>query len=187
MIKIAVVYFTKTDVTGQLVKSAVKGIENTGAEAFAYAIQGTQIVEGRFVDEDIFKTISECDGVIFASPTYMGGVAAQFKAFADATGGIWSQQLWSGKVAAGITCGAGLNGDQSGTLSYFMTFASQHGMCWLGLDIAHGITHRDLNRLGCSTGVVAHSSGGQVNDDDLATAEYLGARVAKMANATKIL
>jgi len=35
----------------------------------------------------------------FGSPTYMGGPAAQFKAFADATGDRWAARTWANKVA----------------------------------------------------------------------------------------
>ena len=56
-------------------------------------------------------------------------------------------QEWAGKIAAGITSGTGLNGDQSSTLQYFSTLASQHGMYWIGIDTAYGNKEQALNRL----------------------------------------
>jgi NAD(P)H dehydrogenase (quinone) len=68
----------------------------------------------------------------------MGGVSAQFKAFADATSELWCQQEWAGKIAAGFTCGSAMNGDQTSTLQYLVTLANQQGMLWVGLDSAQG-------------------------------------------------
>ena len=180
MIKIAVIYFTKTDVTGKLVKSLIRGIEETGGNSVVeHYIQGHEIVEGRFINQDIFIKLRECDAIVFGSPTYMGGVAAQFESFADATSELWCNQEWSGKIAAGFTCGSAMNGDQTSTLQYLITLSNQHGMFWVGLDSAHGYKDRGINRLGCQLGVVAHSSDGVANEIDLASAFYLGNRVAE--------
>ncbi len=72
------------------------------------------------------------------SPTYMGGAAAQFKAFIDATSDEWSKQRWANKIAAGFTCGSSLNGDQTACLQAMNTLASLQGMLWVGLDTACG-------------------------------------------------
>jgi len=175
--KVGIVYFSKTDVTGDLVKAAASEIKNNGLNVFEYKIQGSEIIEGRFENNKVFDELFLCDAIIFASPTYMGGVAAQFKAFADATSDFWESQQWSTKIAAGITSGSALNGDQSSTLQYFSILASQHGMCWIGLDSIN--TNGSLNRLGCQLGVVAHSYDGTVHQSDLNTAKYLGSRVSK--------
>lgn len=73
------------------------------------------------------QSLQECDVIIFGSPTYMESVAAQFKAFADATSYFWSSQRWAGKVAAGITSDTGLNGDQTSTLQYLSPFQVNMG------------------------------------------------------------
>ena len=180
MIKVAVIYFTKTDVTGKLAQSLISGLKDSGeANVIEHRIQGHEIVEGRFVNHDIFSKLSDSDAIIFGTPTYMGGVSAQFKSFADATSELWCDQSWSGKFAAGFTCGSAMNGDQTGTLQYLVTLSNQQGMLWVGLDSAHGYKDYGINRLGCQLGVVAHSSGGEVHEADLATAKYLGQRVAK--------
>lgn len=178
MLKIGIVYYSKTDITGQLVKAAASEIKNSGLNVFEYKIQGSEIIEGRFVNDKVFDELLFCEAIIFASPTYMGGVAAQFKAFADATSNFWESQQWSTKIAAGITSGSALNGDQSSTLQYFSILASQHGMCWIGLDAIN--TNGSLNRLGCQLGVVAHTDDGIVHKSDLNTAKYLGARVSNL-------
>jgi multimeric flavodoxin WrbA len=174
--KVGIVYFSKTDVTGQLARAAANAVKNNGLNVFEYKIKGSEIIEGRFDNSKVFDELLLCDAIIFASPTYMGGVAAQFKAFADATSYFWESQPWSTKIAAGITSGSALNGDQSSTLQYFSILASQHGMCWVGLDKIN--EDGSLNRLGCQLGVVAHSDNGTVHQSDLNTAKCLGTRVS---------
>jgi multimeric flavodoxin WrbA len=179
--KVAVAYFTKTDVTGALAKALQAGLAASPfVEVVSIQIQGKQILEGRFCAPEVFEQLADCDAIIFGSPTYMGGVAAQFKAFADATSELWCKQQWAGKLAAGFTCGSALNGDQTSTLQYLVTLANQHGMLWVGLDISSGYDERELNRLGCQLGVVAQSSNGELHPSDVATACYLGERVAKL-------
>ena len=175
---IGIVYFSNTDITGKLVRETANVIEESGMSVFVYHIDGTEIIEGRFNKAIVFDQLEKCSAIIFASPTYMGGPAAQFKAFADATSPIYSNQGWNGKLAAGITSGSGLNGDQSSTLQYFVTLASQHGMSWLGLSsITSTNTELKINRLGCQLGVVAHSETTLVNANDLQTAKHLGKRI----------
>lgn len=177
MIKIGVVYFSITDVTSTLVSAVCKALTEQNISFISHRIVGTEIVEGRFVNNDLMAELHTCDAIIFASPTYMGNVSAQFKAFADATSDFWQRQAWSGKIAAGITVGSGFNGDQSSTLQYFSTLASQHGMIWIGLDAPFSDSEKNVNRLGCQLGVTAHSLDGNVHEKDLRSATYLANRV----------
>ena len=89
MAKVGIVYFTQTGITGELVKATISGVGSAGLEVFSHQIKSTEIVEGRFVNLDVFHILKSCNAIIFASPTYMGGVAAQFKAFAEATSEFW--------------------------------------------------------------------------------------------------
>ena len=183
MAKVAVIYFTKTDVTGQLAQAVMSGLQENGVDdILEHKIDGKEIIDGRFINPALFESLKTCDAIIMGSPTYMGGVSAQFKSFADASSDFWSDQYWSNKIAAGFTSGSALNGDQSSSLQYLSTLANQHGMYWVGLDLPRGGRDYGLNRLGCQLGVVAQSDDGQVHEVDLATARYLGARVATLAN-----
>ena len=186
MERVCVIYFSKNGATAQLAQAAVEGIRSNACEAYLYEIKGAEIHEGRFVNLENLPEITKSKAIILASPTYMGGIAAQFKAFIDSTGDIWSTQGWAGKIAAGITSGSALNGDQSSTLQYLSLFASQHGMLWAGLDVAFDYNQLGLNRLGCQLGVVAESKHNQVNPIDLKTAEYLGSRVARLVRLKNI-
>ena len=181
MARIAVVYFSQTGMTNQLAKAVISGInDNKNVSVLEYQIVGKDIKEGRFVNPTLFDALQTCDAIIIGSPTYMGSVSAQFKAFADATSELWSKQQWADKVAAGFTSGSALNGDQSTTLQYLITLACQHGMYWVGLDAAHGFKDHGVNRLGCQLGVVAQADGAVANEMDIASARYLGVRVSKL-------
>lgn len=177
MISIAFIYFSNTDVTGQLIDAAQQAITEDGIHCVSHQILGSEIIEGRFINPKLMSSLHQCDAIIFASPTYMGNAAAQFKAFADATSDFWSSQRWAGKVAAGITSGTGLNGDQTSTLQYFITLASQHGMIWVGLDAPYNEQKNSINRLGCQLGVTACSPNGDVHPADVDSAKYLARRV----------
>ncbi|MDG2679777.1 flavodoxin family protein, partial [Vibrio parahaemolyticus] len=55
MSKIAIIYFSKTDVTGQLARAIAAGVEQQGikqqgeCEILSHRIEGSEIIEGRFV------------------------------------------------------------------------------------------------------------------------------------------
>jgi len=53
--------------------------------------------------------LAEADGFVFGFPTRFGMMAAQFKAFLDATGGLWRAQALAGKPA-GIFYSTGSQG-----------------------------------------------------------------------------
>lgn len=182
MSKLGIVYFSVTGTTELLAQEIEKSASLVKkVEVQSFCINKKQLVDGRFIDQEMLAQLNACDAIIFGSPTYMGGVASQFKAFADATSEIWCEQLWANKLAAGFTCGSAPNGDQSSTLHYFFTLACQQGMLWVSIDAAHGYTKKHINRLGSQLGVVAHVNGEGVHEVDKATAEYLGQRVAMLA------
>ena len=101
MIKIGIVYFSVTDVTGKLVRAVCEELTEQKVLFISHQIVGAEIIEGRFVNKKLMNELHNCDAIVFASPTYMGNVSAQFKAFADATSDFWEDQIWAGKIAAG--------------------------------------------------------------------------------------
>lgn len=187
MKKVAIIYFSKTNTTANLAKAIAKGLDIYEIKIVNLCILGKDIIEGRYViNQRVLEQIAECEAIIFGTPTYMGNVSAQFKAFMDSTSELWVTQSWSGKLAAGFTCGSGPNGDQSNTLMTLVTFANQHGMLWIGLD-THFMIDNQLNRLGCQTGIVANAidtknNDIKVNKQDFMTAKYLGKRIGGMLN-----
>jgi multimeric flavodoxin WrbA len=181
MPRIAIVYFSKSNVTTKIANAIISGIkQEDGITVIEHRIEGHEIIEGRFENSELFQQLKSCNAILFGSPTYMGNVSAQFKAFADASSEYWQGQEWADKISAGFTSGTGLNGDQSSTLQYMSTLASQHGMLWVNIDSSYGSGNSELNRLGCQLGVVSQTTSSTVHEVDLATAKHLGRRVAKL-------
>jgi len=184
---LAIIYFSATEHTAQLA-DAIRRAAADHVEVREHRIAGAEIVSGRFRKAAALELVDTASGVIFGSPTFMGGPAAEFKAFADATSDRWTEQRWRDKVAAGFTSGTCPNGDQSHTLTYFTVLAAQHGMIWCNLDIPGGEDPSGRNRLGTQVGVASQTTSEPVSASDLLTAGHLGRRVAllvtKLARAS---
>lgn len=182
MSRIAVIYHSPGGTTRALAEAACAGAESVPeTDAFKVEICGRAIVEGRYIDSSVLAQLDTCDALIFASPTFMGSVSAQFKAFMDGTSERYSERRWRDKLAAGITIGSSASGDQLHTIQTLQIFASQHGMLWTSIDLPANFHPQDLNNQGAQSGLIAHAPGGKVNSRDLCTAEYLGRRIALIA------
>lgn len=128
------------------------------------------------------------DGFVFGSPTYLGGVSAQFKSFMDATGRLWKSHALKGRLASGFTVSALPSGDKQSTLLSMFVFAMQHGMFWVGNAILpeqhRGVPYDEAaNRLGSWSGLMAqagHSApANSFAPGDIKTARMFGANIAK--------
>lgn len=184
MVNICIVHHSITGTTSRLAASVLEGVDSVdGCIGTVHAINGEDIVDGRFKNEAVFRELDASDAIIFGCPTYMGGPSAQFKALADASSDRWEAQRWEGKLCAGFTVGSNPSGDQLATLQYFTILAAQHGMLWVSLDIPGGCDPQGRNRLGAQLGLVSQSTNTVVPDVDLVTAKYFGARVARKALA----
>ena len=78
----------------------------------------------------IYDSLRHCDGLILASPVYMGLVSGQVKVMMDRTVVFRAGDRFelSGKVGAGIACGGFRNGGQELTLQCMHTFFLQQDM-----------------------------------------------------------
>ncbi len=182
MSKVAIVYHSGYGHTQALAEAVARGIEAV-AGAQAALIPVTE-AEARAEELDA------ADAIIFGSPTYMGGVTADFAKFKDWTSKRWMTRAWQNKLAAGFTVSASWGGDKQNTLYQLLTLAAQHGMVWIGLGLPPGNNHSkgspdDLNRTGASIGVMAQANGDQgvegIGQSEFRTAEALGRRVAEAA------
>jgi NAD(P)H dehydrogenase (quinone) len=133
MTTVSVVYFSGTGHTHLMAEAVAAGsgqVPDTTVELLR--ITGDHIEKGRWKDDAILETLGRSDAIIFGSPTYMGGVAAQFKAFIDGASYVWFTQGWKDKIAGGFTHSGSLSGDKQGTLLYLGVNAAQHSMIWVG-------------------------------------------------------
>ena len=175
------------------------GYGHTARQAEAVA-RGARLVPGTAVElinvdelsDEQWEILDRADALIFGAPTYMGSPSAKFKLFAEATSKAWGDNLrWKDKIAAGFTNSQNINGDKLNTLVAFAILAAQHGMHWVSLGLYPGwnmstASADDLNRLGSFLGAMAQSDGDASPEvappaSDLLTAEYLGRRVAEVA------
>jgi len=136
MTTLTVVYHSGTGHTKKMAEAVAKGAGSVeGVKANLIAIEGKDIVNGRWKNDEVLKQLDASQGIIFGSPTYMGSVSGQMEAFLDGTVERWSSQAWKDKVAGGFSVSGGLSGDKFNTLVRFATLAMQHGMIWVGLGI----------------------------------------------------
>jgi multimeric flavodoxin WrbA len=142
-------------------------------------------------DSSAWEALDGADALVFGCPTYMGSPSSGMKTFMEATSGRWMEQKWADKLAAGFTNSGSQNGDKQNTLVDIASFAAQHGMVWVNLNLLPGNNSskgsvEDLNRLGSYLGAMAQSNVDEGPDvappeADLDTAAKLGERVAKCA------
>jgi NAD(P)H dehydrogenase (quinone) len=146
------------------------------------------------VTDATWAELEGADAIVFGSPTYMGGVSADFKKFADASSKVWFTQKWKNKIAGAFTNSATMNGDKGATISYLITFAMQHSMVYVGTGLmpsnSSKATRNDVNYVGGFSGALAQSPSDLGPDagplpGDLETARRYGERIAKAAKAFK--
>lgn len=184
-ITVAIAYHSAHGHTVRQAHAVASGVESVpGARA--------ELRDVSILDDELWATLAGADAIVFGSPTHFGSQSSVFQAFTEATAQVWLELAWRGKLAAGFTNSAGVNGDKLNTLTSMALFAAQHGMHWVALGLPPGWiytssgTPEDLNRLGSFIGAMAQSplDGGPdvgPSDSDLRTAEHLGARVARTA------
>ena len=180
MSKIAVVYHSGYGHTQAVAEAVAKGAESVaGVTVTLISVADAEAREAE---------LDSADAIIFGSPTYMGGVSAEFARVKDWTSKKWMARSWQDKLAAGFTVSASWGGDKQNTLNQLLTLAAQHGMVWVGLGLAPGNNHSkgsidDLNRTGASLGLMAQANADQGNEgigaSEFRTAEAFGKRIAE--------
>lgn len=180
MSKVAIVYhsgFGHTQALAEAVASGARAVAGTTVSLIPVAEAEARAAE-----------LDGADAIVFGSPTYMGGLSAEFARFKDWTSSRWMQGAWRNKLAAGFTVSASWNGDKHNTLYQLLTLAVQHGMVWIGLGLPPGNNSStgsiaDLNRLGASIGAMGQANADQgvegIAASDFKTFEALGRRVAE--------
>ena len=190
MSTVSIIYFSGSGHTTKMAEAVNQGAASVAdVQTHLIAIQGSDIVEGRYKNDGVMATLDASDAIIFGSPTYMGGPAAQFKAFADATGERWYRRAWVDKLGAGFSVSGGPSGDKLSTLHYFFTLAMQHGMIWAGLTDTP-MNDKGINRLSSYSGAMAQAGmeapDVAPNAADKLTGEILGRRVAEAGKRWQI-
>ena len=179
---VSIVYHSGYGHTAKVAEAVTEGAKAAGVTV--------HLLKADALSEADWATLDGSDAIIFGAPTYMGGVSAQFKTFADATSKRWFTMAWKDKLAAGFTNSGSYSGDKMVSLQYLQTLAMQHGMLWVGqaegAPVLSGTeipTHDDINRIGSWVGLMTQANSKAPADiappaGDLETAKRFGARIA---------
>ena len=185
MARVAIVYYSNfKGATAALAAAIARG-------AASVADTEVDLISVADVD-DHWATLHAADAIVFGSPTYIGSVAAGFKAFVEKLAGeVWLERMWVNKLAAGFTVSAGRSGDKLNCLQQMALFAAQMGMIWVPLRITGGNyssagSEADLNRMAGYIGVMAQANIDEPPElapppSDIETAELHGHHVASVA------
>ena len=177
--KVAVVYHSAHGHTAFIAQQVVEGLQSV------MGVEASLLEAGELTGSP--ERLLDFDGLIWGSPTYLGGVSGVFKSFMDATGKLWRHQQLKGKLAAGFTVSSLPAGDKQSTLLSMVVFSMQHGMLWAGNPVMPeqhaGIPYdQAANRLGSWTGLMAQAGHNapahEFAPGDVKTARMFGANFA---------
>lgn len=79
------------------------------------------------------QDLAEYNAIIFGFATRFGGMAAQMKAFLDASGQLWAKGALIGKIGSVFTSTGTQHGGQEAAILSFYPFLLHHGMLIAGL------------------------------------------------------
>ncbi|KAH7863940.1 hypothetical protein Vadar_023849 [Vaccinium darrowii] len=130
------------------------------------------------------EQLVEADGFLFGFPSRFGVMAAQFKAFFDATHELWVTQALAGKPA-GIFWSTGFpGGGQELTALTAVTQLAHHGMIFVPLGYTFGSGMFEMNEVkgGSSYGAGTYAADGsrQPSELELQQAFHQGKYVAEL-------
>ncbi|PRY04479.1 flavodoxin family protein [Paraburkholderia sp. BL25I1N1] len=191
MITIAIVYSSghgHTRTVAEHIQVGANGFPDTRADLIE--IKSNQIaLDGRWKDDDIMRTLSAADAIVFGAPTFMGSAHGLFKLFLETGFTPWLTQDWKDKIAAGFTNSASRSGDKLIAIEQMAVFAAQMSMVWVGVGDQPGGNFSDSRStdvnvngswLGLMTQSVADGNAETApHPGDRLTAERFGRRIAR--------
>nr|GMD14102.1 probable NAD(P)H dehydrogenase (quinone) FQR1-like 3 [Ipomoea batatas] len=135
------------------------------------------------------EQLLEADGFLFGSPSRFGVMAAQMKAFFDATHPLWATQALAGKPA-GIFWSTGFHGGgQELTALTAITQLAHHGMIFVPVGYTFGSGMFEMNEVrgGSSYGTGTYAADGsrQPTDLELQQAFHQGKYTAEITKKLK--
>jgi len=193
---VAVVYYSTWGHIAKLASAVAKGVEATGAEVKVYQIAETLPADvlaklhaaPKPTDIPIAtpEILTGYDAIIFGAPTRYGIPCAQYKAFWDATGGLWMTGGLNGKLASFFTSTGTPGGGQETTHVTNLGHFVHHGMIYVPLGYGNqSLTSFEEVHGGTPWGAGTFSGADgsrQPTALELGLAEYQGKRVAEFAN-----
>ncbi|KAI4367656.1 hypothetical protein MLD38_023367 [Melastoma candidum] len=194
-LKIFIVFYSMYGHVEMLARRIKKGVDSIeGVEGFLFRVPETlpgDVLEQMMVpmkEGDVgvisAEELTEADGLLFGFPTRYGCMAAQMKAFFDATGGLWKEQRLAG-IPAGFFVSTGTQGGGQETTAWTaITQLAHHGMLYvpIGYTFGAGMFKMDTLRGGSPYGAGVFSGDGsrQPSSTELALAEHQGRYMASI-------
>lgn len=141
MPKVAIIIYTLYGHTALLAEAQKKGVEAAGGQADIYQVPETlsqEIVTAMGGPPKPAypiaspQTLEEYNFFLFGIPTRFGNFPAQWKAFWDATGGLWARGALHGKVA-GAFVSTGSGGGNEMTIVNSLSVLAHHGIIYVPL------------------------------------------------------
>ncbi|KAF5742216.1 minor allergen Alt a 7-like [Tripterygium wilfordii] len=146
--KVYIVYYSMYGHVAKLAKEIEKGAASIeGVEAKIWQVPETltgEVLEKMGAapksDAPIITPdeLAEADGLLLGFPTRFGMMSAQFKAFMDATGGLWKSQTLAGKPAGIFYSTGSQGGGQETTPLTAITQLVHHGMVFVPVGYTFG-------------------------------------------------
>lgn len=115
MLRVLIIYFSKTGNTEQMARVVAEGVSAEGVEPVLKKV-GTASVDD----------LLSADGVIFGSPTYFGTMAAEIKSFLDES--VKHFGKLNGKIGGAFSSSALLGGGNETTVLDILKALLIHGM-----------------------------------------------------------
>lgn len=194
MAKVLVLYYSSWGHIEAMAAAAAKGAKAAGAEVSIKRVP--ELVPEAVAKQFHYKLeqqgeiaepaeLADYDGIIFATPTRYGMMAAQMKNFLDQTGSLWMSGALVGKVGSVMTSSATQHGGQESTILSFHTVLLHQGMLIAGLPYSfQGQMGVDEVKGGSPYGATTIADGDgsrQPSQVELEGAEFQGRRVAEIA------
>lgn len=140
--KVAIIIYTTYGHVATLAETVKKGVESAGGQADIFQVPETlssEVLEKMHApakpDYPIATndTLVEYDAYLFGIPTRFGNFPAQFKAFWDATSGLWAKGALYGKVAGVFVSTGTPGGGQETTIVNSLSVLVHHGIIYVPL------------------------------------------------------
>lgn len=135
------------------------------------------------------QDLAEYDAIIFGFATRFGSMAAQMKAFLDASGQLWAKGALIGKIGSVFTSTGTQHGGQEAAILSFYPFLLHHGMLIAGLpySFAGQTTMAEISGgspYGAAT-IVAGDGSRMPSENELDGARFQGRFVAEQIAKTQ--
>jgi len=119
MVKVLVLYFSKSGNTKKLARAVCEGVEESGARCDLESVTGFRLAG-----------LPRYDAVILGSPTYYGQMAAEMKKFLDSS--VRFHGRLAGKVGGAFTTAGGMHCGAETALLSMLEALMIHGMAVIG-------------------------------------------------------